>query len=86
MRVQKQPPEYSKQAKKYLESLDAKNQQRIKKSIEKIPDGDIRKYISNPDYSRLRVGDYRILFKWVSDTQILVAVIDSRGQSYKKGI
>jgi mRNA interferase RelE/StbE len=79
-------PEYSKQAFKYLDNLDAKQKRRIKQGIEKIPQGDIIPYKSSPEYFRLRVGGYRILFKWVSDTQILVAVIDSRGQSYKKGV
>ena len=86
MKEQKLPPEYSKQAKKYLENLDAKSQRRLKDGIEKIPLGDIKPYKSNPGYSRLRIGGYRILFKWVNDTQLLVALIESRGQAYKKGV
>ena len=35
MRVQKLPPEYSKQADKYLSGLDKKTEQRLKDSIEK---------------------------------------------------
>ena len=85
MRVQGQPPEYSKQADKYLHGLDKKTEQRIKNAIEKIPEGNIVPYKSVQGYFRLRVGGYRILFKWLSLDQILVAVIDSRGQIYKKG-
>ena len=44
MRVQKLPPEYSKQAAKYVESSDKKTQQRLKYGIEKIPAGDIIPY------------------------------------------
>ena len=86
MRVQKLPPEYSKQADKYLSGLDKKTEQRIKEGIEKIPDGDIIPYKARTGYFRLRIGNYRILFKWLSDKQILIAIIDSRGQAYKKGV
>jgi len=41
LREQKLPPEYSNQARKYLESLDKKAQQRLKDAIEKIPKGEI---------------------------------------------
>ena len=86
MKSQKLPPEYSEQAKKYLDKLDKKAKQRIKKGIEKIPLGDIIPYRAKEGYYRLRIGGYRILFKWLSDEQILVAIIDSRGQVYKKGV
>ena len=86
MKTQKLPPKPSKQVKKYLDGLDAKTQQRLKNGIEKIPEGDIIPYKGAPGYFRLRIGDYRVLFKWLSDEQILVAVIDSRGQAYKKGV
>ncbi|MCL1844846.1 MAG: type II toxin-antitoxin system RelE/ParE family toxin [Defluviitaleaceae bacterium] len=86
MKIQKKPPEYSKQAVKFLNKQDISTKLRIKTSIEKIPDGDIIPYQANKKYSRLRVGDYRILFNWVSDEQIFIAVIDGRGQVYKKGV
>jgi mRNA interferase RelE/StbE len=86
LRVQKLPPMYSKRAGKYLEDLDKKTQQRLKKGIEEIPDGDIIPYKTRQGYFRLRIGGYRILFKWFSNEQIFVAVIDSRGQAYKKGV
>ena len=86
MRFQKLPPEYSKQADKYLNSLDRKMEQKLKDSIEKIPSGDIIPYKAKAGYFRLRVGNYRVLFKWLNNEQILIAVIDSRGQAYKKGV
>ena len=86
MRTQTKPPVPSKQAVKYLNGLDAKNQQRIKKGIEKIPQGDIVPYEGNKEYFRLRIGKYRILFKWIDDSQIFISFIDSRGQVYKKGV
>ena len=86
MKFQKLPPEYSKQADRYLNDLNKKAEQRLRESIEKIPAGDIIPYKARAGYFRLRVGNYRILFKWLSDEQILIVVIDSRGQVYKKGV
>ncbi|MCL2056177.1 MAG: type II toxin-antitoxin system RelE/ParE family toxin [Oscillospiraceae bacterium] len=86
MRAQKLPPEYSRQAAKFVENSDKKTQQRLKDGIEKIPAGDIIPYKAREGYYRLRVGGYRILFIWLSDEQIYVALIDSRGQAYKKGV
>ena len=86
MKVQIKPPEYSKQAGKYLERLDKTTQQRLKDGIEKIPASDIIPYKARAGYFRLRNGVYRILFKWLSDEQIFIALIDTRGQAYKKGV
>ena len=86
MRIQKLPPEYSKQADKYLDGLDQKTEQRLKDGIEKIPQGDIIPYKALVGHFRLRIGKYRILFKWLNDEQILITLIDSRGQAYKKGV
>ena len=86
MRAQKLPPEYSKQAGKNLENLDKKTQQRLKDGIEKIPAGDIVPYKARMGYFRLRIGGFRILFSWLSNEQIYVAIIDGRGQAYKKGV
>jgi len=48
-----------------------------------IPEGDILPYKSKKGYFRLRVGDYRIIFTWISDKQISIASIDPRGGAYK---
>jgi len=84
--VQKLPPIPSRQAEKFLSKLDSKTRNRVMDGIEKIPVGDIKPYKSNPEYLRLRVGDYRILFKWFSNEQIFVSLIERRGQVYKKGV
>ena len=86
MKEQKLPPIPSKQAEKFLNKLDSKKRTRVMDGIEKIPEGDIKPYKSNPEYSRLRIGDFRILFKWLSDEQIFVSLIENRGQAYKKGV
>ena len=86
MRIQSKPPIPSRQVVKFLNGLDAKTQQRLKNGIEKIPQGDIVPYTGNKEYFRLRIGKYRILFKWIDDSQIFVTLIDSRGQIYKRGV
>jgi mRNA interferase RelE/StbE len=84
--MQKLPPIPSKQVEKYLNKLNDKTRERVKKAICEIPKGDIVPYEGNKEYLRLRVGKFRILFKWISDEQINVALIDSRGQIYKRGV
>ena len=86
MRLQSKPPIPSKQAVKFLNGLEAKTQRRLKNGIEKIPQGDIIPYKGDKEYFRLRIGKYRILFKWIDDSQIFITLIDSRGQIYKKGV
>ena len=86
MKGQKLPPEYSRQADKYLSALDAKTERMLKDRIEKIPDGDIVPYKSRPGHYRLRVRSYRIIFIWQTPEQILVSTITVRGQAYKKGV
>lgn len=82
MREQKQLPEYTNQAKKFMDDLNKKAQQRLRKAIEKIPRGDIIPFKSKPGHFRLRVGNYRVIYKWISDCQILIFIIDNRGDIY----
>ena len=84
MRFQTKPPIPSKRVVKFLNGLDAKTQHSLKNGIEKIPHGDIIPYAGNKEYNRLRIGKYRILFKWIDDSQIFVTLIDSRGKLIKE--
>ena len=47
------------------------------------PQGDIRPYAGNPEVLRLKVGNYRAIFKFVGNA-ILVTHIEPRGQAYTK--
>ena len=77
------PPSYSKQAAKVINSLDTPTKQRIKAGIEKIPDGDIKPLHGYSDgRKRLRLGKYRIIFK-ISDDELRIIEIGSRGDIYK---
>jgi len=85
MRKQELPPIPSKQVEKYLNKLGSKTRKRLLDAIEKIPEGDIKPY-EGTEYSRLRKGRYRVLFRFISDNQIYVSYIGVRGDAYKKGV
>lgn len=73
---------YSKQAIKFLKKQDSSTRNRIKKAINNLPSGDVKRLQGSGCY-RLRVGDYRIVFD--KDGNIIFIIkIDSRGQVYKE--
>ena len=75
--------EYARAAVKVINSMDRPTKQRIKASIEKLPQGDIKPYKGSPGTYRLRVGDWRILFSYPEDGAILIEKIGPRGGVYK---
>ena len=56
-------PTYSKQPKAFLDKQPEKQVARIKKAINALPAGDIKKLTGYTNMYRLRVGDFRILFE-----------------------
>lgn len=74
---------YTKTAKKALLSLDADTQARIKAGIAKIPLGDIRELKGKDGIYRLRIGKYRIVYKYKDKDEVIIADIGSRGDIYK---
>ncbi|MBL7014547.1 MAG: type II toxin-antitoxin system RelE/ParE family toxin [Candidatus Marinimicrobia bacterium] len=74
----------SKQAKKYLKSLQPRITGKLIEAIEKLPEGKVKpiKGKKTPPLFRLRVGKYRIIFL-KSDHQIRIVKIDTRGDVYK---
>ena len=82
---------YSRDALKFLSKLDAKSVQRIRSAIQGLtvepPVGDIKVMQGFSDgRKRLRVGSWRIIFKYGSDhdLQILFVIdIGNRGDIYK---
>jgi len=76
-------PLYSNQARKYLNSLDARAQRRIRDGILSIPDGDISPLKSVPGNYRMRIGDWRILFAYAENNTVRIKKIGPRGQVYK---
>ncbi len=77
------------ESKKKFDKLPLKIQKRIETHIKKLADfPDVRNCIKvqgRENTFRLRVGDYRALFKTYSDKEIIVVVdIDKRGRIYKR--
>ncbi len=75
---------YKKKALKFIQQQPRNQQERIIKAIEKLPKGDIVR-VETTDKYRLRVGDYRILFK-IDNDKLIIAVVNavSRGQIYNR--
>ncbi|MCL2631270.1 MAG: type II toxin-antitoxin system RelE/ParE family toxin [Firmicutes bacterium] len=73
-------------AKKYLNKLNDPQYSRILRALGSLenepPTGDIKAMSGSTNEYRLRVGDYRILFR-ITDI-ITVTTIATRGQVYKK--
>jgi len=75
--------EYSKQAVKFLDSQDDESYIRIKNAIRKLPLGDVKKLKGYKDKYRLRVGDYRVIFRRTGNNMYCIETIGNRGQMYK---
>ena len=79
---------YSKQAEKFLDSQNTEVYERIKSGIKKLPQGDVKRIKPFKDKYRLRVGDYRIIFRRIQDCLyqdcLYIETIDNRGQVYKR--
>jgi len=73
-------------AAKYLKGLSEPIKGRIKSALKKLglepPQGDIKAMSGGTDEYRVRVGDYRVLFK-IFDDKVLIHEIGVRGQIYK---
>ena len=77
--------EYTKISVKAIKAMDKKTRDRIKKAIEKIPDGDIKPLEGHSKIYRLRVGNQRIIFTYPSSETALILKIAPRGEVYKGG-
>ena len=76
---------YSKGAVKAISRLDYATKQRIKKAIEQLPAGDVKRLQGREVTYRLRVGGWRILFAYLANDTIHIEKIAPRGQAYKEG-
>ena len=73
---------YSKQAVKYIASLDKEFQRRIRNGIKIVPQGDVVRLKGNENGYRLRIGKFRVIFRIENDI-MYIDKIASRGQVYK---
>jgi len=74
---------FSKQAIKTISKMDSVMKKRIRQGVENLPSGDIKQLQGYDNSLRLRVGKYRIIYRQISETEINVDKIDSRGDIYK---
>lgn len=74
---------YEKETVKYINKMDRPTKQRLRKAIEKLPAGDVKKLQGYLVDYRLRVGDLRVIFS-VEDDIITIKAVLPRGQVYKR--
>ena len=74
-------------ANKYIDRLTPADRDRFEAAFTALekepPEGDIKPYEGSPGFLRLRVGNYRAIFK-IADNSIVVTYIEPRGQAYTK--
>lgn len=73
-------------AEKFIRKLPRQDEERVLRAIYRLPDGeDVKKLKGHEDLMRLRVGDYRIIYR-VDDGRLVVLVVDAgnRGEIYKR--
>ena len=75
--------EFSKKAAKAISGMDKPTKKRIKAGIDALPNGDIRPLKGSDGSYRLRIGDWRIIFSYVTKNIILIEKIAPRGEAYK---
>ena len=74
-----------KKAQKFIKKQEKETQDRLLRSIYKLPDEGDRKKLQGSDLYRLRVGPYRVLYLVDQGIQVVsVENIDNRGDVYKK--
>lgn len=77
---------FEKAAKKFIDRLPMPDRRRVATAIAQLPDGtDIKKLKGYDGLMRLRVGDYRIIYR-VDNGRLVVLVVDAgnRGDIYKR--
>ena len=80
--------EYSKEALKYLNKLDAKSKRRLNEAFYDLslesPKGDIKPIEGQRNLYRVKIGNFRALFSFKTESNtILITRIGPRGGIYK---
>ncbi len=73
----------SKQSIKFLQKQNEPHKSRIKDGIANLPNGDIKKLQGSTEFYRLRIGNYRIVYRFLTQEIIYIDRIGLRGQIYK---
>jgi mRNA interferase RelE/StbE len=77
--------EFDREPAKALRRLSRTDRERILAAIYRLPDeGDVRELVGSPGLYRLRVGDWRVIFRQHGEMQVLqVVLVRPRGSAYK---
>ena len=73
---------FERQAAKQIEALDTLTKARIKRGIDGLPNGDIKKLQGYNATYRLRIGSYRVIYS-ISEDSIIIKAVLPRGSAYK---
>ena len=73
----------TKTAEKSIKKLNEPFKSRIIEAVKKLPSGDVKKLRGYDSFYRLRVGDYRVIYKMENEI-ITVADVLPRGEAYKR--
>lgn len=73
---------YSKQSVKSIKKIPEPFKGKIKTAIEKIPFGDIKMLVGYSNMFRLRVGNYRVIYK-TTPQGIFIEDVLPRGNAYQ---
>jgi len=81
---------YTKQSLRVLREYDKSTRIRIQRKINGLtkipPEGDIKPLKGSKNESRLRIGKYRVIFEYLTESKVRILMInriDSRGDVYK---
>lgn len=79
---------YTKQADKYLIKMQPKKAKSIRAKIQRIANGNFDglniKYFASQDVFRLRVGQFRAIYKIINNEIVLIVIaVGARGDIYK---
>jgi len=78
---------FEESAVKFISKQQPEQRKRLFKAIKGLPDeGDIKKMHGYKSLYRLRVGDFRVLYRTQTNGEIVIVIvedIDNRGQVYK---
>lgn len=77
--------EFEKPALKFIQKQPKPQRIRIMQAIQALPSGDVKKLKGDNELYRLRVGDYRVVYK-IDDGLLLITVVNAgnRGQIYRE--
>jgi mRNA interferase RelE/StbE len=75
---------WHKQALKHMAKLSASRREQVREAVDGLPDtGDIRKLQGQQYAYRLRIGGYRVIYRFI-DGDIYIDGVLPRGSAYKE--